>query len=194
MSTSCGPFATTRAAIVASVSSYGRRPSDRSPDQSLRKQTPLANEVSDIADLVDRIRRHYDDGCFACGRDNPIGLHLDDFTLDDDGEVSARFTPRKDYRGAGTTVHGGVAATALDEMLVWAGLLNEKVLTVTGKLELRYRKPLHVHEVVVATARVDEFSGRRMTASGELTVDDEMRAQASGLFLVSADLAEMGVL
>ena len=150
--------------------------------------------VEDIAGLVDRIRRHYDDGCFACGRDNPIGLHLDDFELSDEGEVSARFEPRPEYRGAGTTVHGGVAATALDEILVWAGLLNEKVLTVTGKLELRFKQPLHVNEEVVARARVDEFRGRRMMASGELAVGDETRAEASGLFLVSADLAEMGVL
>lgn len=148
----------------------------------------------ELAELVDRIRKHYDDGCFACGRDNPIGLHLDDFNLSEEGEVSARFTPRSEYRGAGTTVHGGVAATALDEMLVWAGLLNEQVLTVTGKLELRFRKPLHVTEEVVARARVDEMRGRRMTASGELVVDEEVRAQASGLFVVSADLAEMGVL
>ena len=120
--------------------------------------------MQDIAELVDRIRRHYDDGCFACGRDNPIGLHLDEFDLVD-GEVSARFTPRAEYRGTGTTVHGGVAATALDEILVWSGLLNHKVLSVTGKLELRYRKPLDVADQVVARARVDEFRGKRMTAS-----------------------------
>ena len=148
---------------------------------------------SDIADLVDRIRRHYDDGCFACGRDNPIGLHLDDFDLVD-REVSARFTPRKDYRGAGEVLHGGVAATALDEMLVWAGILTEKVMTVTGKLELRYRKPLQVTDELTIRARVDELRGKRMTASGEVVVGDEVRTQASGLFLVSADLADMGVL
>jgi acyl-coenzyme A thioesterase PaaI-like protein len=147
----------------------------------------------DIADLVDRIRRHYDDGCFACGRNNPIGLHLDDFDLVD-REVSARFTPRADYRGAGEVLHGGVAATALDEMLVWAGILTEKVMTVTGKLELRYRKPLQVTDQLTVRARVDELRGKRMSASGELVVDDDVKTQASGLFLVSADLAEMGVL
>ena len=136
----------------------------------------------DIADFVDRIRRHYDDGCFACGRDNPIGLHLDDFDLVD-REVSARFTPRGDYRGAGEVLHGG-----------GAGILTEKVMTVTGKLELRYRKPLQVTDQLTVRARVDELRGKRMTASGELVVDDEVKTEASGLFLVSADLAEMGVL
>jgi acyl-coenzyme A thioesterase PaaI-like protein len=91
-------------------------------------------------------------------------------------------------------LHGGVAATALDEMLVWAGILTEKVMTVTGKLELRYRKPLQVTDQLTVRARVDELRGKRMSASGELVVDDDVKTQASGLFLVSADLAEMGVL
>jgi len=149
--------------------------------------------ANNIAEFVDRIRRHYDDGCFACGRENPIGLHLDHFDLVD-GEVSARFVPRADYRGAGEILHGGVAATALDEMLVWAGILVERVMTVTGRLEIRYPKPLAVTDELVVRARVDEMRGKRMTASAELVVGDEVRTQATGLFLVTADLTEMGVL
>ncbi|MGB8360833.1 MAG: PaaI family thioesterase [Acidimicrobiia bacterium] len=144
----------------------------------------------DLSSLVDSIRRHYDDGCFACGRDNPIGLHLDDFGLED-GRVSARFTPRAHYRGAGTTLHGGVAATALDEILVWTGILLEEVMTVTGTMELRYRKPVHVHETIVVSARVDERRGRRLLLSGELSVDGEARVAASGLYLVTASLEEL---
>jgi acyl-coenzyme A thioesterase PaaI-like protein len=144
----------------------------------------------DLSTLVDSIRRHYDDGCFACGRDNPIGLHLDDFGLDE-GKVSARFSPRADYRGAGTTLHGGVAATALDEILVWAGLLVERVLTVTGTMELRYRKPVHVDEMIVVAAGVDERRGRRLMISGELSANDEVRVTASGLYLVTAGLDEL---
>jgi acyl-coenzyme A thioesterase PaaI-like protein len=115
----------------------------------------------DVARLVDSVRRHYDDGCFACGRDNPIGLHLDEFALID-GEVNARFTPRADYRGAGTTLHGGVAATALDEILVWAGILDELVLTVTGTITLRYRNSVHVDDPIEVAARVDRRNGRRL--------------------------------
>lgn len=143
-----------------------------------------------VAELVDSVRRHYDDGCFACGRDNPIGLHLDDFRLED-GQVSARFSPRDDYRGAGTTLHGGIAATALDEILVWAGILLEGVLTVTGTMELRYRRPIDVGDAIVVSARVDERSGRRLRASGELEVDGQVRVEASGLYLVSVTLEEL---
>jgi acyl-coenzyme A thioesterase PaaI-like protein len=144
----------------------------------------------DIARLVDAVRRHYDDGCFACGRDNPIGLHLDDFTLHD-RRVTAWFTPRQEYRGAGTTLHGGVAATALDEMLVWAGILVEEVLSVTGNLGLRYRRPVHVDDSIAVSARVDQRNGRRLRLSGELVIGEEVMVDASGLYLVTTPVAEM---
>lgn len=145
------------------------------------------------ATLVDRLRRHYDDGCFACGRDNPIGLHLDSFELDD-GVVSAEFDPRPHYRGAGRSLHGGIAVTALDEMLVWAGLLTERVMSVTGTMEIRFRRPVGVKEPLRVRARVDERRGRRLKLSGELLVEDEVRVEASGLYLVTATLEELGVL
>jgi acyl-coenzyme A thioesterase PaaI-like protein len=147
----------------------------------------------DTAALVDRIRRYYDDGCFACGRENPLGLHLDGFEFD--GEVvTAGFDPRPHYRGAGTTLHGGVAATGLDEILVWAGLLGEHVLTVTGSLQLRYRRPVHVTERIVLRGRVDERRGKRLRLSGELMVKAETRVEAAGLYLVASDLEAMGLL
>ncbi len=143
-----------------------------------------------IAGLVDAVRRHYDDGCFACGRDNPMGLHLDDFALAN-GRVSARFTPRAEYRGAGKTLHGGVAATALDEILVWAGILAEDVLTVTGNLTLRYRRPVHVDEELVVSAAVEERRGRRLQIAGELTVAEQTRVEGSGLYLATATIEEL---
>ncbi|MCZ6630244.1 MAG: PaaI family thioesterase [Actinobacteria bacterium] len=147
---------------------------------------------TDIATLVDQMRRHYDDGCFACGRENPLGLHLDGFSLDD-GVVSARFDPREEYRGAGTSLHGGVAATALDEMLVWAGILDLRVMSITAKMDLKYRRPVLVTDPILVRARVDERRGRRLLASGELLVDDRVCVEASGLYLVTANLEEMGI-
>lgn len=144
----------------------------------------------DFAALVDRIRRHYDDGCFACGRENPIGLHLDDFDLDN-GTVSASFRPRPQYRGVGSTLHGGVAATALDEILVWAGILNERVISVTGTMEVRFRRPVDVSDPIVVSAAVDERSGRRLRLSGDLSVDGQVRVEASGLYLVTGSLDEL---
>lgn len=146
--------------------------------------------MPDVSGLIDAVRRHYDDGCFACGRENPIGLHLDDFSLSD-GRVGARFVPRPEYRGVGKTLHGGIAATALDEILVWAGILSEGVLTVTGTIELRFRRPVHVDDPITVSAVVDSRSGRRLQISGSLEVGDEARVEATGLYLVTSSVDEI---
>lgn len=146
--------------------------------------------AGDIARLVDAVRAHFDDGCFACGRQNPVGLHLDEFDLEGT-QVSARFSPRPEFRGTEGVLHGGIAATALDEILVWAGILTEGVLSVTGTMEVRYRKPVLVENLIVVRSRVDERRGRRLKISGELLIDDDVKVQASGLYLVSAEVGHM---
>jgi acyl-coenzyme A thioesterase PaaI-like protein len=144
----------------------------------------------ELAAQVERIRLEFGDMCFACGRRNEVGLHIDDFTWDG-STVSASFDPRDEYRGAGNVLHGGVAATALDEISVWAGILGEKVLTVTGRIELRFRRPLTVHDRLTARASVDERRGRRLIISGALSTNDRVAVESSGLFLVSREMHEL---
>ena len=144
----------------------------------------------DTADLIDRVRRHYDDGCFACGRDNPIGLHLDQFSLTD-GTVEAWFTPRPEYRGFVGSLHGGVAATALDEILAWATILNLGFMSVTATLDLRYRSPLTTGRPYCARGRVDDASGRRLRVSGELLAGDRTAVSARGLYVATAQVGDV---
>lgn len=143
-----------------------------------------------LAARVEAVRRHFGESCFACGRHNPLGLQLQGFDLVD-GEVHAAFTPRPEYGGAGDTLHGGIAATALDEVLVWAGIVCEDVLTVTGTLELRYRRPIRIGGELRLRGRVDERRGRRLRCSGELWVEGEAAVTASGLYLVSHPIDEL---
>ena len=142
--------------------------------------------------IVDRLRDHTGDGCFACGLANPIGLHVDGFA-EQGGDVVARFPARPDFQGIVGSMHGGIAATALDEILVWAGIIQEKVLTVTAKLELRYRRPVeNLGSSIELRARVDERRGRRLNISGELDAGDgAVSVSASGLYLVSHTVAEL---
>ena len=145
-----------------------------------------------VARIVDRLRDHTGDECFACGRANPIGLHIDGFAAQG-GDIVAGFPARSDFQGTIGSLHGGIAATALDEILVWAGILQEKVLTVTAKLELRYRRPVvNLASIIQLRARVDERRGGRLQISGELeTGDGAVSVSASGLFLVSHTVAEL---
>ncbi|MCY4369464.1 MAG: PaaI family thioesterase [bacterium] len=142
--------------------------------------------------IVHRLREHTGNGCFACGLANPIGLHIDGFAQQD-GDVLARFTARPELQGIIGNLHGGIAATALDEILVWAGIIQEKVLTVTARLEVRYRRPVgNLDGAIRLRARVDDRRGRRLTMSGELDPGDGRSAvTATGLYLVSHTVAEL---
>ena len=73
--------------------------------------------LRDITAIVARAQAEYG-GCFACGVDNPIGMRLGGFRLDESGWVEADFVPRPDYRGAHESLHGGISASAVDEILI----------------------------------------------------------------------------
>ena len=136
---------------------------------------------------VSAIKADYEE-CFGCGLENPIGLHLDDFRIEG-REVSASFTPRSFYRGFEDVLHGGVLAAALDEMLAWTAMLDQGVFVLTGKLDLRFRRPAPVSGTYQLTGRVDDRRGRRLTISGECRrPDGEVVAEANGLFLASREV------
>lgn len=144
----------------------------------------------DLADVVAALRSHTNNGCFACGLENPIGLHVDDFEKDGD-EITASFAARTQYQGTVGSLHGGIAATALDEILVWAGILLEGVLTVTGTMDLRYRTTLANQGSYRLRGRVDERSGRRLRLSGEVEQNGKPAVTARGLYLVSATVEDI---
>ena len=91
-----------------------------------------------------------DDYCFACGKDNPIGLHLD-FKFDDDKYVAEKIIPRE-YQGYKGVVHGGILTTLLDEAM--GGYIIDKysVMAMTGRLEIRYKHPTPINQKLTVTA------------------------------------------
>ena len=151
----------------------------------------MADPHPPVARIVAALRRHVGDSCFACGQANPIGLRIDAFRTHGD-EVAATFSARADLQGTIGSLHGGIAATALDEIMVWAGILLENVLSVTGKLEVRFRRPVGLAGTVDLRARVDERRGNRLMISGSLgTEEGGESVTAKGLYLVSHTVAEL---
>ena len=106
-----------------------------------------------------------------------------------DGRPScvATFVPQGHHRGMPGYLHGGLAATALDETMTSVGLVLHDQRCLTATLELRYRKPVALdgRSVTVEAWRSDERGGRRRYhVHGELR-DHEGRVcvEAKGLFL-----------
>src|SRR5512133_3324230 len=76
--------------------------------------------------------------CFVCGDANPNGLKL---RFETDGKlVKARFVPRAEHAGFRQTVHGGLVATLLDEIMVWACAVQTRRFAFSAELVVRYLK------------------------------------------------------
>jgi acyl-coenzyme A thioesterase PaaI-like protein len=119
--------------------------------------------------------------CFACGQDNPIGLRL---RFREDGEgIRAEFTPGPQYQGYTGVLHGGIIAAALDDAM--ANLFHRKGQeTVTGRLEVRYRREAPIGTRLIVSARMTGDRGRLFTAEATLTLPDGTRlADARGMLV-----------
>jgi uncharacterized protein (TIGR00369 family) len=96
-----------------------------------------------------------DDGhCFACGKDNPIGLGMR-VTYGDDESARCEITLDKRYQGWHEVIHGGIVTTLLDEIMAHA-MIRHVGQSVTTGIEVRYSKPMRVGRPVVVEGRVEE--------------------------------------
>lgn len=94
-----------------------------------------------------------DDGrCFACGPENPIGLHLQ-FQSFEPHAVRAHTTLRPEFSGWRGIAHGGIALALLDEAMAHAAA-GEGYRGVTASVTARFRKPLPIGAPIVIEGRV----------------------------------------
>ncbi|SEN36458.1 Thioesterase superfamily protein [Actinacidiphila rubida] len=126
---------------------------------------------------------HYDQ-CFACGEDQPHGLHLA-ARAGEGVSVTAEFTVQPAHQGAPGLAHGGVLATALDETL---GSLNWllRVIAVTRRLESDFVQPVPVGSTLHLTARCTAVAGRKIYSTAEGRVggpDGPVAVRADALFV-----------
>src|SRR5437667_1987836 len=105
--------------------------------------------------------------CFVCGESNPVGLKL---RFETDGRiVQARFRPRMEHVGFKQTIHGGLIATLLDEIMVWACAVQTRRFAFCAELNVRFLSPVRPEEELVAVGEL--VSNRRdklFEARGEL--------------------------
>jgi uncharacterized protein (TIGR00369 family) len=116
------------------------------------------------------------------------------FETDGDG-VRTRFTPRPEHIGFRETVHGGIIATLLDEMMVWACAVRTKRFAFCAELNVRFVQPLRPRETAIASADlVTNHRERLFEARAELRDEaGQIIASATGKYLPikSAEATEM---
>ncbi len=116
--------------------------------------------------------------CFVCGESNPVGLKL---TSETDGRtVQLRFRPGPEHVGFKQTVHGGLIATVLDEIMVWACAVRTQRFAYCAELTVRYLQPVQPQQELLAVAELVENRRNRIFAARA-----ELRNRA-GVALASA--------
>jgi len=119
----------------------------------------------------------FDHWCFACGRANPQGLHLDYDVARDRAET--RFTPRREHTGYDGFVHGGIVTALLDETMGWA-IFHQGVWGVTARITVTFRQPVAVDASLTVIGTVAKQTRRAVETRGEVR-------DASGALLAEAD-------
>ncbi len=110
--------------------------------------------------------------CFACGKENADGLHLEFDYTGEQVRTTLAF-PRK-FQGYSNMVHGGLISTVLDEAMVT--LLNRMGnFAVTAELSVRFLSPLSVGQTVTVTANLVEARGRVFRTAATATLADGTR-------------------
>jgi len=129
---------------------------------------------------VSRQQKNY---CFACGKNNPEGMHLR-FSYDEETKrCVSRFRLGRRYTGPPGHAHGGVIATILDEAM---GKVNKihNVVALTSEISVQYLKPVPLNKPLRVEARGVSVRGRRHINAAEiLNQRGEMLASSRGTFI-----------
>lgn len=108
--------------------------------------------------------------CFACGRDNPAGLHLHFF--DSGSGCISFFTPGKEHQSYNDRMHGGLILTLMDEVMGNAIFLREGIPAYTGRMESRFRAPVQIGESVMITAAEIKRKGSLSVMEARIIKED----------------------
>lgn len=125
--------------------------------------------------------------CFVCGLENKFGLKAEFFELENE-ELVAVFQPTEEHQSYPGRLHGGLAATILDET-IGRVILNqgEEIWGVTIDFSVRYRRPIPLDEEVRVIARLTKVDRRTFEGEGEiLTADGKVAVEGKGKYLKMA--------
>lgn len=120
--------------------------------------------------------------CFVCGERNPLGLNL---RFQTDGKVvSTTFTPTTAHIGFRGVTHGGILATVLDEIMVWACAVSTRRFSFCAELTTRFHHPAQPDAPLTVTSELLENRRNRVfEAKAEIRdADGQLIAEATGKY------------
>jgi len=111
--------------------------------------------------------------CFVCGLKNAFGLKSRFYELEN-GELMAVFLPSKEHQGYPGRLHGGLAATILDETIGRAIMVaySDNIWGVTVDFSMRLRKPVPIDREIRVISRIVSDGRRSFEGTGEIILED----------------------
>jgi uncharacterized protein (TIGR00369 family) len=127
-----------------------------------------------------KLQKNY---CFACGMNNPDGMHLK-FTLDEKQRLAVcRFRLGKRYTGPPAHCHGGIIATILDDAMGKVNKLRH-VIALTREMTVEYIKPVPLYKPLRVEGREIKVRGRTHVNQAEIFNEkNEVLARSRGIFI-----------
>ena len=123
--------------------------------------------------------------CFVCGEKNDFGLHAK-FYETDSKELVALINPSEQHQGYPGRIHGGIAATILDETIA-RSICNgkdEQIWGVTLEFKTKFRKPVPLGQELKIVGRVTSEGSRSFEGTGEIVLQNgEIAVSAEGKYL-----------
>ena len=122
--------------------------------------------------------------CFACGKDNPDGMHLKFFLDGERNHFVSHFRLGKRYTGPPGHCHGGIIATILDDAMSKLNKLRE-VIAATSRMTVEYLRPVPLNKRLKVESREVSKRGRRLTRVAEITDEKgTVLARSRGVFVI----------
>ena len=118
------------------------------------------------------------------GAKNPIAppVHMWRVPADSGIEMHGEVTMRAAYNGPPGSVHGGIIAEVMDELLGATAVCNDAA-GFTGTLTVIYRSPTPLEEPLTMRGWIDRIEGRKTFAKGEIRHGEVLCAEAEGIFI-----------
>lgn len=117
-------------------------------------------------------KQHNSRMCFVCGLKNPTGLKANFYEVENK-ELVALFTPCEEHQGYPDRLHGGLAATILDETIGRAMNIEQKeIWGVTVDFQVRYKKPVPLNSELRVVGRIISENRRLFEGTGEILLPD----------------------
>jgi acyl-coenzyme A thioesterase PaaI-like protein len=134
--------------------------------------------------MSDKVKLTDNNGCFVCGKDNPVGLKLQ-FAVEGD-EYVTYYTPPEEHQGWRGITHGGIIATVLDEVMArYAHVLGYNA--ITGEMTVRLKKPALTGHRLKFVGKLANRERRKLYMTGKAFDEDGTLIAAGSEIMIILD-------